>query len=151
MNDAKVMGRIANEMELKYVGANNTPFMRMTVAVNRPKRAGEAEAATDWIPCVVWGKQAETIHNFLRKGNRILVEGPITTNKYKNKDGNMVNDVCVTVNKFEFVDGKSTSGAVQMPTTSPVSENKETGGFAPTNSTGFMNIPNNIGEELPFD
>lgn len=106
MNSVHLLGRIANELEPKYL-ATGTCMTRVTVAVNRPKKKDEAKPQADFIDCIAWGKTAETIGNYFKKGDRILIDGKIQTGSYENKEGKKVKTTDVFINGFEFVDAKS--------------------------------------------
>lgn len=110
MNNVQLMGRITYDLEPKYI-SSGLCVLRFTVAVNRPKKKDEAKAQADFITCIAFGKTAETIGNYFKKGERILVEGRIQTGSYENKEGKKVNTTDVLVNGFEFVEAKSKTSA----------------------------------------
>lgn len=121
------------------------------MAVDRRfKRDGEATA--DFIPCVAFGRQAEFAEKYLRQGTKIAITGRIQTGSYTNRDGQKVYTTDVVVEEQEFAESKAAAG-------------EHAGGFqqsganpfqaAPAPSAaagdGFMNIPDGIDEELPFN
>lgn len=75
MNKVFLVGRITRDPELRQ-NSNNTPYVFFTVAINRlPNPNGERQA--DFISCVAWGKQAENLARFIRKGGLIGVDGTL--------------------------------------------------------------------------
>ena len=94
MNNAILMGRMTKDPELNYTSGSKA-FIRFNIAVNR---IGEG---TDFINCVAWEKTAETIAEYFKKGQRILVQGSIRTGSYE-KDGRTIYTTDVWVYKFDF-------------------------------------------------
>jgi single-strand DNA-binding protein len=142
MNKVILMGRLTKDPETRYsqgVEATQT-ITRYSLAVNR-KMSKNNEA--DFINCVAFGKSAEFADKYFRKGMKVLVTGRIQTGSYTNKDGQKVYTTDVVIEEQEFAESKGGSnagGEQQRPTPSTtVDEN------------GFMNIPDGIDEELPFN
>lgn len=135
------MGRLTRDPEIKYTqGGNSMAIARYTLAVDRRfKRDGEPTA--DFINCVAFGIGAEFTEKYFRQGLKVVVTGRIQTGSYTNKDGQKVYTTDVVVEEQEFAESKTAS---QQNRQKPV-------GPAPDNSDGFMNIPDGISEELPFN
>ena len=116
---------------------------RYSIAVDRKfKREGEPTA--DFITCVAFGKAGEFAEKYFTKGMRIAVSGRITTGSYTNKDGNKVYTTEVTVEEHEFAQSKSENE----------SDKDVNSKYAPTNvsnNDGFMDIPEDLDTELPFN
>lgn len=89
-------GRLVKDVELK--GTIAFQIARFTVAVNRQFKKDEA----DFINCVAFGKKAETIEKFFKKGSPINIEGRLQTGSYE-KDGVKHFTTDVIVDNFEFV------------------------------------------------
>lgn len=153
MNKVILMGRLTRDPEVRYSqGASQTAVARFSIAVDRRfKREGEPDA--DFFNCTAFGKQAEFIERYLRKGVKVVVCGRIQNDNYTNKEGQMVYSVRVMVDEIEFAESKNASAGN--------SDNGYNGGgymgggnSAPAPSgagDGFMNIPDGIDEELPFN
>ena len=101
MNNVVLMGRMVRDPELRF-SSSGKAFARFTIAVNRTKDN------TDFISCVAWEKTAESIAEYFRKGQRILLQGSIQTGSYE-KNGQTVYTTDVLVNRFEFVESNSSS------------------------------------------
>ncbi|MDO4649189.1 MAG: single-stranded DNA-binding protein [Eubacteriales bacterium] len=147
MNKAILMGRLTRDPEVRYTqGAEPMAIARYTIAIDRRKRS-DGEAGADFISCVAFGNRAEFAEKYLRKGTKILLSGHIQTGSYTNRDGQKVYTTDVVVDEQEFAESKvaadnSRSGETQRtePVPPPV----------PADADGFMSIPDNIQEELPF-
>ncbi len=86
MNKVVLIGRLTKDPELKFTPGSGTAVTTLTLAVNRRfKKEGQPEA--DFIPIVVWGKQAESTANYMSKGKLLSVAGRIETRSYEAKDG----------------------------------------------------------------
>ena len=116
---------------------------RYTLAVDRRfKRDGEQTA--DFIQCVAFGRSGEFAEKYFHKGTKVVVEGRIQTGSYE-KDGQRVYTTDVVVEQQEFAESKnaSDSNSSYQQSSSP----------APSSAVGdgFMNIPDGLDEELPFN
>ena len=142
MNKVILMGRLTRDPEVRYSqGATATAIARFSIAVDRFKRDGEPDA--DFINCVAFGKTGEFIERYGHKGTKFVVEGRIQTGSYTNKDGQRVYTTDVVVENVEFAESKNASAG-----------SNDGGNNAPAPSgagDGFMNIPDGIDEELPFN
>ena len=114
---------------------------RYTLAVDRKIRK-DGDATADFIPCVVFGRSAEFVEKYFRKGLKITIAGRIQTGSYTNRDGQKVYTTEVVVEEQEFAESKgSGSGSSQQNAPQPSPD---------VGQDGFMNIPDGIEEELPF-
>ena len=155
MNKVILMGRLTRDPEVRYSqGASQTTVGRFSIAVDRRfKREGEPDA--DFFNCTAFGKQAEFAERYLHKGTKVVLSGRIQNDNYTNKDGQMVYSVRVMVDEIEFAESKnaSASGGTGFNNGGGYN-NGGFGGNAPAASgagDGFMNIPDGIDEELPFN
>ena len=128
MNLVVLVGRLTADPEVRY--NNDKAVARFSLAVNRRfKRNGDAD--TDFFNCVAFGKTAEFMEKYFHKGMKAVITGELRNNHYE-KDGVKHYSEQVVINTIEFAESKSTS-------------------IPPTNNDGFMNIPDDIDEELPFN
>ena len=93
-------GRLTKDPELKH-GASGTAYCKFTLAVNRMKKDDPA----DFIFCSAFGKTAELIAEYVKKGNNLGVQGRLQQDTYE-KDGEKISKTGVTVDKIEFLEGK---------------------------------------------
>lgn len=152
MNKVILMGRLTRDPEVRYSqGDNPMAIARYTLAVDRRfNRNNGDDSSADFIGCVAFGRSGEFAEKYFRKGTKVLVTGRIQTGSYTNKDGNKVYTTDVVVEDQEFAESKNASG----------NNSGFDGGFSGGNAgrpgpssagDGFMNIPDGIDEELPFN
>ena len=151
MNKVILMGRLTRDPEVRYSqGESPLAIARYTLAVDRRFKRDNDQQTADFIGCVAFGRQGEFAEKYFRKGLKIAVTGRIQTGSYTNQEGQKVYTTDVVVEEQEFAESKNSSGG--------------DGGFAGGNSysgggrpapmaagDGFMNIPDGIDEELPFN
>lgn len=149
MNKVILMGRLTRDPEVRYSqGENSTAVARYTLAVDRRfKRNGDDQTA-DFIGCVAFGRSAEFAEKYFRQGLKVVVTGRIQTGSYTNRDGQKVYTTDIVVEDQEFAESKAASDAnagryqaAPAPAPAPMSDAGD----------GFMNIPDGIDEELPFN
>lgn len=142
MNKVILMGRLTRDPEVRYTqGDNASAVARFSLAVDRRfKKDGDQTA--DFINCVAFGKTGEFIEKYGRKGAKFVVEGRIQTGSYTNKDGQKVYTTDVVVEQVEFAESKASADGNTT--------NNTANSNAPTD-TSFMDIPDSIDEELPFN
>ena len=174
MNVVVLMGRLTRDPEVRYsAGENPLAIARYTLAVDRRFRR-EGEQTADFISCVAFGRQAEFAEKYFHQGIRITVSGRIQTGSYTNREGAKVYTTEVVVENQEFAESKAASdasrsayannnaqqygGAPQYQSqpqySAPAGNPAPAAPAAPAPSApddGFMNIPEGIDEELPFN
>lgn len=103
MNIVILTGRLTRDPELKY-GQSGKAYSRFSLAVDRPFSKGEA----DFINCVAFGKTAELVGEYLRKGRKVGINGSLQMNRYE-VNGEKRTSYDVLVNSLEFLEAKGTS------------------------------------------
>ena len=153
MNKVVLVGRLTRDPEVRYSqGESPMAIARYTLAVDRRFNRNGDENTADFISCVAFGKAGEFAEKYFRKGTKIAVTGRIQTGSYTNKDGVKVYTTDVVVEEQEFAESKNSNG-----NSGAVADNSFGGfggGSAPSASAvgdGFMNIPDGLDEELPFN
>lgn len=145
MNKTILMGRLTRDPEVRYSqGDEPMAVARYTLAVDRRGRRDDSNGQNaDFISCVAFAKNAEFAEKYFRKGTKIAITGRIQTGSYNDREGHKVYTTDVVVEDQEFAESKSSqnsqNGGQQVPP-----EQSDTG-------DGFMNIPDGIDEELPFN
>ena len=143
MNKVQLVGRLTRDPEIRYSqGENATATARFSVAVNRRFKNSEGNYDADFINCVAFGKSAEFVEKYFKKGMAIGLTGRIQTGSYTNKDGQKVYTTDVVVEETEFVESKGASSADNSNNSRPAPN--------ATNNNDFMSIPDGVDEELPF-
>lgn len=151
MNKVILMGRLTRDPEVRYSsGETATAVARFTLAVDRRFARRDGEQTADFIGCVAFGRNAEFIEKYFRQGMRVTICGRIQTGSYTNRDGQKVYTTDVVVEEQEFAESKAASDA---------NRSSMGGGYQTASAPspmgaagdGFMNIPDGIDEELPFN
>lgn len=129
MNKVCLVGRLVADPEIRCTQSENqTAMARYRLAVNRRKNR-EGDQGADFIQCVTFGKNAEFAEFYLHKGMKIAVSGRIQTGSYRNNEGRTVYTTDVVVDEHYFCESNRS---------------------AKKSEDGFVNIPDEIDEELPF-
>lgn len=105
MNKVVLIGRLTKDPELRYT-SSNIPSASFTVAVNRTFANQNGVKEADFIPVVVWRKQAENVKKFITKGSLVAVEGRIQTRNYDNAEGKKVYVTEVIADNVQFLESK---------------------------------------------
>lgn len=127
MNKAALIGRLTRDPDVRYSqGGEPMAIARFTLAVDRRTKNRDA----DFISCVAFGKSGEFVEKYFHKGIKVAVIGRIQTGSYDNKDGHKVYTTDVVCEELDFCESKQKQNA---------------------DADGFMNIPDEIEEEMPFN
>ena len=141
-NRENLTGRLTRDPDVRYTDGG-TSIARFTLAVDRRFKQDSGPTA-DFPSCVAFGKTAEFIERYFCQGMKLELTGRIQTGSYTNKDGVKVYTTDVIAEQVGFGESKSASqnhGGSSEPG----------GGFGPEDGDGFMNVPDGIDEELPFN
>lgn len=143
MNSVQLVGRLTRDPDVRYSEGGST-VARFTLAIDRRFKKEGGDSA-DFISCVAFGKTAEFLEKWFRKGQRLGLIGRIQTGSYTNQEGNKVYTTDVVAENVEFVESKNAAGG-----------GGDTGVGAMPNSgmdnDGFMHIPDGVEDEgLPFN
>lgn len=110
MNKVVLIGRLTKDPELKYTPGNGTAVATFSLAIDR-RVVREGKKEVDFIPVVVWGKQAESTAQHMRKGLLLAVAGRIQTRSYEAKDGGKRYVTEVVADEVQFLEwAKKTEG-----------------------------------------
>ncbi len=149
MNRVILIGRLTRDPDIRYSQNDQTmAIARYTLAVDRRGRrdGSDGQQTADFISCVAFARSAEFAEKYLHKGMKIAVTGRIQTGSYTNRDGQKVYTTDVIVEDHEFVESKGASaagGESAGPAETPAPESAA--------GDGFMNIPDGLDEDLPFN
>ena len=131
MNTINLTGNICNDLELKSTQSGKS-VLTFNLAVKRPF----SKDTTDFIPLVVWEKNAEYLSRYGKKGSRIAVSGKLTTGKYQDSNGNNRTAFEVVCDSVEITDSKSDQGNYDAPS------------FAKDNAPQYEELKTD--DDLPF-
>ncbi len=145
---AILCGRLTKDVEIKTmkIGDKDKAVGNFTLAVD--DGYGDNKH-TNFFPCAVFGKQAETMEKWCKKGTKVVLNCKPHQSSYKDNNGNNHSYVNFIVQSFEFANGKNADAQdAQQPQEQPTQQT------APAQSTpkeeDFMQIPDELGDELPF-
>lgn len=124
MNKWTGTGRLTKETELTY-SQSGIAYLRNSIAVNRRREE------VDFFEIKAFGKTAEAISQYLKKGSKLVIEGHLRQEEYENKEGKKVSNVVIIIDSWEFAESK-----------------KESGEAKPDND--FLNVADGL-EDLPFN
>ena len=131
MNLVILMGRICKDPDITS-SQSGTTIARYSIAVDRRFKK-EGEPTADFFTCVSFGKQAEFVDRYLKKGTKIVVTGELQNNNYTNKDGQKVYDTRILTNNVEFAESKRDTESNN------------------TDTNDFLNVADGLVTELPFN
>lgn len=144
MNKVILTGRLTKDVTIRVsdAGENSTKIARFNLAVARRfKRDDQPDA--DFPNCVAFGKTAEFLDQYGKKGVKFEVEGRLQTGSYEDKEtGKTIYTTDVVVESITFAESKGSGNG---------SNGENSSGTSASNGDGFMNIPDGIDEELPFN
>lgn len=143
MNNVQLIGRTTGDIELRYTSQTQTAIGSFTLAVDRMKKE-DGQKETDFIRCKVWGKRAEIMEKFVKKGHKVGITGRIETGSYKNKDGATIYTTDVIVENFDFLEPRhDETQSVSQETQTSTPQQTPQDDYAPE---GFAYLE----EDLPF-
>lgn len=131
MNKVVLMGRLTRNPEIRY-SQTGTCVARYSLAVDR-KYKKEGEPSADFFNCVAFGKAGEFAEKYLHKGSKMVISGRLQTGSYTNREGQKIYTTDIIVEEQDFAESKA------QEKTPPKKKDD-----------GFMKIPDNVSEELPF-
>jgi single-strand DNA-binding protein len=126
LNRVILIGRLTQDPELRYTNSG-TAVASFSLAVDRMRSNQSGERETDFVPIVVWQKQAELCAQYLHKGRLAAVDGRLQIRSYENKEGQKVRVAEVVAESVRFLDRGESTG------TSPTAS--QSGGGVPANRT----------------
>ena len=146
MNRVILQGHLTRDVELRFAASeSSTAIARFSVAINR-RTSADGNRQADFPNCVAFGKTAEAIEQYFKKGDGILLEGHLQTGSYTNQAGQKVYTTDVVVDRWEFpASRRSAAGANDAaPEAAPAPETPAAAGMPDVDNT-------NIDDEIPFN
>lgn len=141
MNKFIAVGRLTHDPEVRYTqGTQPTAVAKYRLAIDR-KVKKEGEQSADFVSCVAFGKSAEFVEKYLRRGMKIAIVARVQTGSYKDKNGNTVYTTDFVIEEQEFCESKNTQPKPQPAPAMTCGVND-----------GWVNIPDGVDDEgLPFN
>lgn len=104
MNKVMLIGRLAKDAELRYVGEENKPVLNLILAVQRPYLNSKGERNADFIPISYWRRSSESLHPYLKKGKLISIMGRVNIRVLERDDGTKRYITQITSEEIQFLD-----------------------------------------------
>ena len=130
MNVVVCVGRVVRDPEIRYT-QEGLAIARWTLALQNKQRKDDGSYGADFPSFNAFGKTAEFVEKYIKKGTKICVRGHLKTGSYKDKDGKTIYTTDVVADEIEFAESKNAEST-------------------PASDDGFMDIPDGFDEELPF-
>ncbi|MCB9845751.1 MAG: single-stranded DNA-binding protein [Phycisphaeraceae bacterium] len=107
LNRVFLMGNLTRDVELRHTSGNQ-PVANIGLAVNRRWRGqdGEPREETTFVDCEAWGRTAEVMSQYLRKGRPVFIEGRLKLDQWQDQQGGNRSKLKVVVESFQFVDSR---------------------------------------------
>ena len=111
LNKVMLMGNLTRDPEMRYL-PNNTPVVNIGLAVNHQwkNQDGEQQEETTFVDCESFGRQAEVINQWMKKGRPLFVEGRLKLERWQDKDGNNRSKMKVVIERFQFLGDRQGGG-----------------------------------------
>lgn len=111
LNRVMLMGNLTRDPEMRYL-PSNTAVTALGMAINRRWRnqQGEQQEEVTFIDCEAFGKVAELLHQYMRKGRPLYVEGRLKLDQWQDKEGHNRSKLKVIVESFQFIDSRPGGG-----------------------------------------
>lgn len=106
-NKVLLMGNLTRDVELKHLPNSSSAVANLGLAVNRRYRTqdGALHEEVTFVDCEAWGKTAETMSQYLRKGRPVFIEGRLKLDTWE-KEGQKFSKLRVVVESFQFIDSR---------------------------------------------
>lgn len=136
LNKVQLIGNLGRDAELRYaLGGDAVATISLATTEHwKDKNTGVAKERTEWHRCVIWGKTAENLAEYLTKGKQVYVEGRIQTKKWQDKNGQDRYTTEIRVDRLMLLSSKNGSGSTK----------------AATEESAGEPAGENDGEEIPF-
>lgn len=108
MNKIVLLGRLVKDPELRHTENSDKIYTKFIIAVERNYRLADGVREVDLIPIIIWGKKAEAIVKYTKKGSLITLSGRLKTGSYEDKEGNKRYVAEVVAEDFKFLENKKT-------------------------------------------
>lgn len=146
INNVVLQGKLGKDIDLKYTQSGKA-VSSVSIAVTRDFKDANGNRETDWINLVFWGKTAETVDNYFKKGDEILVVGRLQVRNYEDQQGNKKYITEIVVGNFSFPGGKSKESPQSNSSSNSYSNNRN----SKPKDDPFGGSSIDIGEDnLPF-
>jgi len=112
INKVILLGNLGKDPDFRLTPTNATPVVTFSLALNRNVKDGESwKQDTEWVRCIAWERQAEIIAEYVRKGQKLYIEGRLQTREWTDKETNVKRySTEVVVQDFSLLGNKPPTG-----------------------------------------
>ncbi len=124
INKVILVGNLGNDPDVRYT-ANGAAVSNISIATSeswKDKETGEQQERTEWHRVVFFGRLAEIVAEYLKKGSQVYVEGRLQTRKWQDKDGHDRYTTEVVANEMQMLGSRSSGGNYEQPSSAPANE-----------------------------
>ncbi|MBK8842546.1 MAG: single-stranded DNA-binding protein [Saprospiraceae bacterium] len=116
VNKVILIGNLGKDPEIRQFENNSVANFSLATSETYVDKTGERKTLTEWHNISIWGKGAEIVEKYLKKGSKVYIEGKITYRKYQDKDGVDRYSTDIKADTFKFLDSKESnpSGATNI-------------------------------------
>ncbi len=148
VNKVILVGNLGNDPDIRYT-AGGAAVAKISLATTdswKDKESGEQQDRTEWHRVVFFGRLAEIVGEYLRKGSQVYVEGRLQTRKWQDKSGNDRYSTEIVANEMQMLGGRSGGGMSNNDQAPPsqMSKNQPSSGSAPATDNDFVD------DDIPF-
>lgn len=137
LNKAQLIGNVGQDPEVKEVNGNKVASFSLATTERYKDKSGEVKTLTEWHNVSIWGKLAEIVEKYVKKGSKLYIEGKIKTDSYE-KDGVKKYTTRIIGSEIKMLDSKPSDG--QSTTAAPTLPNQQQGD----------NFTEPVSDDLPF-
>jgi single-strand DNA-binding protein len=121
VNKVILVGRVGQDPEIRYTSSGD-PVINLSLATSETwkNKAGEKQESTEWHRINFFGKPAEIINQYVRKGSQLYVEGKIKSKKYTDKQGVEKSAFEIQCDLFKLIGSKPDDAPKQAPKEAPI-------------------------------
>ena len=124
VNKVQLLGNIGKDPEVRETKAGNIVNLTMATSEKYTDKSGQKQENTEWHNLVVFGKLADVVAKYVKKGDKLYVEGSITTRKWEDKEGNTRYTTEIKVRDLTMLGGTEKKA---QPVAAGINEDDDTG------------------------
>jgi single-strand DNA-binding protein len=151
VNKVILVGNLGRDAEMRFT-SGGTPVATVSMATTErfTDREGQKKEDTQWHRIVIWGKTAESLHEYLTKGKQIYVEGRLQTREWQDKEGKTNKTTEVRADKIVLLGGGGGGGERMAGGAKPSRDRYQepSGGGGETHDSGPIDAPSD--DDIPF-
>lgn len=106
INRVTLIGNVGKDPEIKRVGDNNVANFSLATSETYKDKSGNKQTNTEWHNITIWGKLADVVEKYVKKGDRLYLEGKISYRSYDDKEGVKRYVTDIVCNSMTMLGGK---------------------------------------------